>query len=125
MRNCGILFLLLALFPAEALAQGIVLERLIVEPEPRVPERGPEPRGGWPIRLVDQKIRVTVEDQAAVFDVTQVFSNPNAWPGEGVYLFPLPEGASVSRFTMRMGDTEVPGEVLDANRARDIYFSIV
>lgn len=125
MRNCGALFLLLALLPVEALAQGIVLERLVVETEPQTPERVPEPRGGWAIRLVDQKIRATVEDQAAVFEVTQIFHNPNAWPGEGIYLFALPEGASVSRFTMQMGGKDVPGEVLDANRARDIYLSIV
>jgi Ca-activated chloride channel family protein len=127
MRNCGILLLFLALAPVEALAQGIVLERLAVEPEQREtpPDRDPGPRGGWAIRLVDQKIRVTVEDQAAVFDVTQVFHNPNAWPGEGIYLFPLPEGASVSRFTMRMGEQDVPGELLDSDRARDIYLSIV
>ncbi len=126
MRNCGALFLLLALLPVEALAQGIVLERLVVERDQQTPpERVPQPRDAWPIRLVDQKIRATVEDQAAVFDVTQVFHNPNAWPGEGVYLFALPEGASVSKFTMQMGGKDVPGELLDANRARDIYFSIV
>ena len=41
------------------------------------------------------------------------------------YLFPLPEGASVSRFTMVMGDKEIAGEVLDSDKARDIYRSIV
>ncbi len=126
MRNCGTLLLLLALPPAEALAQGIVLERLIVETEPQTPpDRVPEPRGGWGIRLVDQKIHASVEDQAAVFEVTQIFHNPNPWPGEGIYLFALPEGASVSRFTMQMGGKDVPGELLDATRARDIYLSIV
>ncbi len=121
MRNCGALLLLLALASGEALAQGIVLERLVIEPEPRMPE----PRPPWPVRLVEHRVKATVEDQAAVFEITQVFRNPNAWPGEGIYLFPLPEGASVSRFTMSMGGKDVPGELLDANRAKDIYLSIV
>jgi Ca-activated chloride channel family protein len=121
MRNCGALLLLLALASGEALAQGIVLERLVIDTTPPVTGR----REPWPIRLVDHRVRATVEDQAAVLEVTQVFHNPNAWPGEGVYLFPLPEGASVSRFTMSMGGKDVPGELLDADRARDIYLSIV
>jgi len=120
MRNCGILFLLLALPTGDALAQGIVLERLIVPDT-----RAPEPREPWAVQLVDHRVKVTVEDQAAVFEVTQVFHNPNAWPGEGIYLFPLPEGATVSRFTMSMGGKDVPGELLDSDQARQIYLSIV
>jgi Ca-activated chloride channel family protein len=122
MRNCGTLFLLLALASGEALAQGIVVERLIIETTPPQP---PERREPWPIRLTDHRVKATVEGQAAVFEITQVFHNPNAWPGEGIYLFPLPEGASISRFTMSMGGKDVPGELLDATRARDIYLSIV
>jgi len=121
MRNCGILFLLLALPTGDALAQGIVLERLVVETQPPQIER----REPWPVRLIDHRVKATIQDQAAVFEVTQVFHNPNPWPGEGIYLFPLPEGASVSRFTMSMGGKDVPGELLDSDRARQIYLSIV
>ncbi|HEX5139159.1 MAG TPA: VIT and VWA domain-containing protein [Planctomycetota bacterium] len=122
MRYCGTVLLLLALASGEALAQGIVLERLVPDTTPPPPVERREP---WAVELIEHRVKATIEDQAAVFEITQVFRNPNAWPGEGIYLFPLPEGASVSRFTMSMGGKDVPGEILDANRARDIYLSIV
>jgi len=112
---------LLGFLAAEAPAQGIVIERLVIEPTPPPPER----RQPWPARLVEHRVEAKVEDQAAVFEITQVFHNPNPWPAEGIYLFPLPEGASVSHFTMRMGDKDIPGEMLDARKARDVYLSIV
>lgn len=125
MRYLALAILLPALFALEASAQGIVLERRFEEtmPERRPPVTVPPRRG--PIRLVEHQVHIRIEDQSAVTEVTQVFHNPNPWQMEGIYLFPIPEHASVSRFTMRMGNKEVVGELLDRKKARDIYRSIV
>jgi len=109
---------LLATAPMAA-AQGIVVERIIVTP-PR-----PTPPRPAPIRLKEQRVRVEIDEQVARTEVTQIFENPNNWDAEGEYLYPLPDGAAVSRFTMRMGDKDVVAEILDADRAREIYRQIV
>ncbi|MGH7162195.1 MAG: VIT and vWA domain-containing protein, partial [Planctomycetota bacterium] len=106
------------LWAADASAQGIVLERIVPEPPTPAPSR-------FPIRLKEHRVKITVREQVAQVEVVQIFANPNPWEMEGIYLFPLPEGAAVSSFTMRMGDKDVAGEILDAQRAREIYRSIV
>jgi len=121
MRYLAFIALVLSLLGADAFAQGILLERIIIDP----PTRPPRPPRRWPIRLKEHRVQIHIQDQVAQTDVVQIFHNANAWPVEGVYLFPLPEGASVSRFTMRMGGKDITGEILDAQRAGEIYRSIV
>ena len=121
MRYLAAIALVLSLFGADALAQGIILERFIIDP-PRTPPRPPR---RWPIRLKEHRVQIRIQDQVAQTEVEQIFHNANAWPVEGVYLFPLPDNASVSRFTLRMGGKDITGEILDAKRAGDIYRSIV
>jgi len=77
------------------------------------------------VRLIEHRVKGVIEDQMARTQVVQVFSNPNPWQVEGVYLFPLPDGAAVGDFTMSMGGKQITGELLDSRRARDVYFSIV
>jgi Ca-activated chloride channel family protein len=110
---------LLALLATDALAQGIVLERVVID------RPAPEQLRPQSIYLSAHGVEITIEDQVARTEVTQIFHNPNPWQMEGVYLFALPEGASVSGFTMQMGDKQVTGELLDAKHAADIYRSIV
>ncbi|HWQ46143.1 MAG TPA: VIT domain-containing protein, partial [Longilinea sp.] len=40
---------------------------------------------------------------------------------EGTYVFPLPEGAAVTDFTLWVDGQPVQGQVLDANQARQVY----
>ncbi|MHC4955462.1 MAG: VIT and vWA domain-containing protein [Planctomycetota bacterium] len=77
------------------------------------------------MRLTEHRAKIVIEDQVARVEVVQVFHNPNPWQMEGIYLFPLPEGAAVADFTMSMGGKQITGEILDSNRAREIYRSIV
>jgi Ca-activated chloride channel family protein len=70
-------------------------------------------------------VTVKIEDQVAVTHVDQVFSNPNDWPVEGTYTFPLPRDAAVSNFTLWMDGQPVKGEVLSADQARQKYEEIV
>ncbi len=53
--------------------------------------------------------------------VRQHFVNPsNAWL-EGIYVYPLPEGAAVDRLTMRVGDRLIDGEIRERAQAEAIY----
>ncbi|MHC4940216.1 MAG: VIT and vWA domain-containing protein [Planctomycetota bacterium] len=118
MRHLAILTLLALTAPA--MAQGIVLESIRIDPD-----RRPTRIRRLPMRLTEHTVKIVIDEQVARTDVVQIFHNPNPWPIEGVYLFPLPEGAAVGDFTMSMGGKQVTGEILDAKRARDIYRSVV
>ncbi len=78
-----------------------------------------------PLALVDQKVTVTIDDQAAVTRIEQSFRNNTGRALEATYLFPVPKGASVRKFTMWVNGEEVKGEVLEAKDARKIYTDIV
>ncbi len=69
-------------------------------------------------------VTVTVNDQIATTKVDQVFYNPNSWPVEGTYIFPLPQGATVSNFMLWVDGQPVEGKVMDASQARQVYEEI-
>ena len=43
---------------------------------------------------------MTIANQVATTTIDQVFFNPNDWVAEGTYIFPIPESATVGKFTM-------------------------
>src|SRR5271166_4338071 len=67
-----------------------------------------------PLALVDQKVTVTIDDQAAVTRIEQSFRNHTGRPLEATYLFPVPKGASVRKLTMWVDGKEMPGEIIEA-----------
>jgi len=71
------------------------------------------------------RVSVEIEGQIARTTIDQVFENPGRREIEVVYLFPIPTGASISSFSMFVGDTELKGEILDKDEARKIYEDIV
>lgn len=85
----------------------------------------PEDRILPPLAMVNHRVHVTIEDQAAVTNVEQTFRNHTDRPLEATYVFPVPRGASVNRFTMTIDGREVAGELLDADKARQTYTEIV
>ncbi len=91
-------------------AQGIVI--------------GPEGRPSS-LTLQSHRVDAVVEEQLAVVTVEHVFHNPGQGTVEGTFLFPLPPGAQVSRFSMTVDGKEMAGEMLDAAEARRIYEDIV
>ncbi|GEM_PF-4436726 len=56
---------------------------------------------------------------------TQHFSNQNEKPIEAVYVFPLPEGASVNACSMKIGSKVVTAELQEQEIAREIYDNAV
>jgi Ca-activated chloride channel family protein len=103
----AVLFLAAA---APAMAQG-----LIIPDEPDLP----------PLALVRHKVRVEIDRQASTTTVEQVFVNNTDRQLEAQYVFPIPRGATMSRFTMLVNGKEKAGEVVEKNQARQIYNSIV
>lgn len=98
-----------------------------------IPEPPPCPGGDCPPppRLMQQlviryhHVTVEIEDQIATTHIDQVFVNPNEWPVEGSYIFPLPLDAAVSGFTLWVDGEPVEGQVLDRDKARRTYEEIV
>jgi len=53
--------------------------------------------------------------------VSQTFANPFDSKIEALYTFPLPPGAAVDGFTLRVGTRTIRGEIQTRERAREIY----
>jgi Ca-activated chloride channel family protein len=103
----AVLFLAAA---APAMAQG-----LVIPDEPDLP----------PLALVRHRVTVEIDRQAATTTVEQVFLNNTDRQLEAQYVFPIPRGATMSRFTMLVNGKQKAGEVVEKNQARQIYNSIV
>jgi Ca-activated chloride channel family protein len=78
-----------------------------------------------PLALLDHKVNVTIDDQVAVTRVEQTFRNHTDRQLEATYIFPVPKGASVRKFSMWVGGKEVPGELVEADKARQTYNDII
>jgi Ca-activated chloride channel family protein len=88
----------------------------------------PDHRPGNPVPPLSVKyhhVKVEIVGQVAKTSVDQVFLNHFGRDIEGTYLFPVPEGASVSDFAMYIGNERVKGEILDSSEARRVYEDIV
>src|SRR6266545_5745381 len=78
-----------------------------------------------PLAMRSHEVTVTIEDQVAVTKVVQTFRNDTSQPLEATYVFPVPKGASVRKFVMWVDGKEVPGELVEAEKAQQIYTDIV
>ncbi|MFH1084771.1 MAG: VIT domain-containing protein, partial [Chloroflexota bacterium] len=71
------------------------------------------------------RVTVTIRDQVATTHVDQVFVNDLGYEIEGEYIFPIPEGASISQFAMWVDGKRLEAQVLERDQAREIYERIV
>jgi Ca-activated chloride channel family protein len=78
---------------------------------------------GGVLEVVEHDVDVTVNNGVAVTRVTQVFRNTEDRQVEALYTFPVPRGASVANFSMWINGKEMVGEVVEKDRAREIYNS--
>jgi Ca-activated chloride channel family protein len=85
----------------------------------------PADHGLQPLAMTGHRVQVAIEDQVAVTKVEQTFRNDTDRPLEATYIFPVPRGASVRKFSMWVDGKEVSGELVEADRARQIYTDIV
>ncbi|MET0089948.1 MAG: VIT and VWA domain-containing protein [Candidatus Thiodiazotropha sp.] len=73
------------------------------------------------LEISQHHVSVSIEDGYAVTSVEQVFHNPNNTELEAIYSFPVPDKASVGEFTYWIDGKPVTGEVLEKQRAREVY----
>ena len=66
-------------------------------------------------------ISVNIAGPVARTKVTQRFQNPADGWIEGIYVFPLPEGAAVDTLKMKIGEHFIEGEIKERQQARQIY----
>jgi Ca-activated chloride channel family protein len=106
-------FTLFALAGAAAVtrAQGILYPR----PEIRI----------QPFYVKNLRVNTVITDAVAETTVEQTFVNASSVDQEGTYLYPLPEGASPTSFSMTVGDRTLEPRILTKEEARQIYESIV
>jgi Ca-activated chloride channel family protein len=71
------------------------------------------------------KADVRIKDQLATTSIEQDFYNPNPRQLEGTFLFPVPKGAQINKFTMEINGRPVEAELFAADKARGIYEDIV
>ncbi len=82
-------------------------------------------RGGFSVDKTRSEIRVRVDGRVAEIEVSEWFVNRGRRLAEGEYLYPLPGEAVFQGFSLYQGETELRGEIMDAERARAIYEEIV
>jgi Ca-activated chloride channel family protein len=89
------------------------------------PHRPAPPPRSEPLEVSSTKIEAKIKDQIATTSVDQEFYNPNARQLEGTFLFPVPKGAQINKFSMEINGKQVEAELLTADKARGIYEDIV
>lgn len=87
--------------------------------------RDPRGTGEWPLPIRRMKVDVYVEDGIARTTIDQTFFNHVHRQLEGVYSFPLPPDAAVSRLAMYVDGKLMEGGIVERQRGRDVYESIV
>jgi len=78
---------------------------------------------GGVLEIKEHDVQVTINNGVAVTKVTQIFHNTEKRQVEALYTFPVPKAASVANFSMWINGKEMVGEVLEKQRAKQIYES--
>ncbi|MCL2725679.1 MAG: hypothetical protein FWD69_14705 [Polyangiaceae bacterium] len=76
---------------------------------------------GTGLTLSSLDAKAVIEDPLALTELHLVFENPNDRILEGTFRITLPQGASLSRFAMKVGNEWQEGEVVEKQAARRAY----
>jgi Ca-activated chloride channel family protein len=117
-RALLIITVLIGLIGAAAL-HGFADGVLIVEP----PFHGMQSKK--PLSVKYHRVNVSITDQVATTRIDQVFVNSYNTDLEAEYIFPLPESAAVTSFSLWIDGKKTSGQVLESEKARKIYEDIV
>ena len=99
-----------------------------IPPHPIPPHPWPPPHRHHafaPLEVANVNVQTRINDQVATTSIAQEFYNPNAARLEGTFIFPIPKGAHINKFTMDIDGKPVEAELLAADKARHIYEDIV
>ena len=64
---------------------------------------------GDPFLLTRTEVQATISGPVAHVEVTQHWQNPNPFPVDGLYIFPLPENAAVNAMRLQIGRRVIRG----------------
>src|SRR5262249_5882899 len=78
-----------------------------------------------PLTVGYHKVSVDIRDQIARTTIEESFVNNTGGLLEGVFHFPLPQDASISGFGMWIGENLVEADIVEKQRAREIYETIL
>ncbi|QVL34171.1 hypothetical protein KIH39_09760 [Telmatocola sphagniphila] len=78
-----------------------------------------------PLTVGYHHVQVDIRDQIARTTIEESFVNHTPGVLEGVFYFPLPADASISGFGMWIGDKLVEADIVEKERAREIYETIL
>lgn len=78
-----------------------------------------------PLAIKHQRVDIQLKNGTATVKVEQVFKNSVDRDLEAVFVFPLPDNASIADFAMYIGGKRVSGELVEKDKARQIYQDIV
>lgn len=109
-------------YAATAFAAGLCLSVSAATPANAVGLLTPSDQS-QSLDLLDHKVSVVVEDGYVITTVNQTFSNPHTNDMEATYSFPVPHKAAVSEFTYWIDGKPVTAEVVEKEKARQIYES--
>lgn len=104
------------LAPRAGLAQGWILPPDDVRITPHRPTS---------VVRTGSDVRITIDGRVARVEVEERFRNDGSRLAEGSYLYPLPGEAVFTDFSLYAGETELKGEMMNAEQARGIYEEIV
>jgi Ca-activated chloride channel family protein len=71
--------------------------------------------------LTDMDVHAELVGLAAAIRVRQTFRNPHATPIEATYVFPLPDRAALTDFTVTIGERRITGVLKERQAARAAY----
>lgn len=110
-----------------ASAQGLIIiteqDRIIPLPRPVAQPRPPIVPGSYHVK--DLVVRANVSDQVAQVQVSQSFVNTGSSQVEAQFVFPLPYDGAIDQLTLMVDGQEFPARLMPADKAREIYESIV
>lgn len=109
---------LLSFFVLSALSENLFADGFII-PRPKPGEDIP------PLTVKYHRVSVEIVNQVATTSIDQIFINNHNRDIEGTFIFPLPANASISEFSLYIGGKKVEGEILEKDKARQIYEDIV
>lgn len=75
--------------------------------------------------MVGHDVNVRIAGNVAYTEVHESFKNPTGESLEGLYRFPLPPDAQISRLALKVGSTWMEGEFLETARAERIWRDII
>ena len=139
MKKTWICLIFLALGLVGAATRGRAAGLIIVDDAEHLPIQEIRPGPPWhpirppwhewhpfaPLEVGYEKVQTHITDQIAVTLVDEQFHNPNSQRLEGTFIFPIPKGAQIDKFTMEIDGKQAQAELLAADKARGIYEDIV